>query len=262
MSTMSTQVNWGSSIIVNDVYDRFINPEATEKQLVWVGRLCTVILMVVSCALALILENALQVFNIILQIGAGTGLLFLLRWFWWRINAATELTAMVVSFVIAVYFQAAGTLGWIGGGLTDWERLLFIVVATTAAWLAVTFLTRPTSEETLIRFYQTVKPGGPGWGPVFRRAKERGLDLEGETESDLPYALTCALLGAVGIYSLLFATGFVLYSRFGLGILFGAVAVAALSGIVALWPKLTFTRLAPPDEVPADSELPPDAGGS
>jgi hypothetical protein len=260
MSTMSTQVNWGSSIIVNDVYDRFINPDASEKQLVWVGRLCTVVLMVVSCALALILENALQVFNIILQIGAGTGLLFLLRWFWWRINAATELTAMVVSFCIAVYFQAAGSFGWMGGGYTDWERLIFIVIATTAAWLAVTYLTRPTDDETLIRFYQKVKPGGPGWEPVFRRAKERGLDLEAETESDLPYALTCAALGAVGIYSLLFATGFVLYSRFALGGLFTVVAVGALSGIVALWPKLTFTRRPASESEPAGDEVGADAG--
>jgi len=260
MSTMSTQVNWGSSIIVNDVYDRFINPDASEKQLVWVGRLCTVVLMVVSCALALILENALQVFNIILQIGAGTGLLFLLRWFWWRINAATELTAMVVSFCIAVYFQAAGSFGWMGGGYTDWERLIFIVIATTAAWLAVTYLTRPTDDETLIRFYQKVKPGGPGWEPVFRRAKERGLDLEAETESDLPYALTCAALGAVGIYSLLFATGFVLYSRFALGGLFTVVAVGALSGIVALWPRLTFTRRPASESEPAGDEVGADAG--
>ncbi len=260
MSTMSTQVNWGSSIIVNDVYDRFINPEASEKQLVWVGRLCTVVLMVVSCALALILENALQVFNIILQIGAGTGLLFLLRWFWWRISAATELTAMVVSFCIAVYFQAAGSFGWMGGGFTDWERLIFIVIATTAAWLAVTYLTRPTDEETLIQFYQKVKPGGPGWEPVFRRAKERGLDLEADTESDLPYALTCAALGAVGIYSLLFATGFVLYSRFALGGLFAVVAVATLSGIVVLWPKLKFTRVAPAEGASTEGEVPADAG--
>jgi hypothetical protein len=156
---------------------------------------------------------------------------------------------MIVSFCVAVYFQAAGTIGWVGGGLSDWERLIAIVLITTAAWLAVTFLTRPTHEDTLIRFYQTVKPGGPGWAPVFRRAKERGLDLEAETESDLPYALSCAALGAVGIYSLLFATGFVLYGRLGLGLLFGAVAVVTLSGIVALWPKLTFSRTDQPNSL-------------
>jgi len=101
MSTMSTQVNWGSSIIINDIYHRFIRPDATERQQVWAGRVTTVVLMAVACTLALFLENALQVFNILLQIGAGTGLIFILRWFWWRINAASELTAMIVSFAVA-----------------------------------------------------------------------------------------------------------------------------------------------------------------
>ena len=111
MSTMSSQVNWGSSIIVNDLYNRFVNKEASEASQVWVGRLATVILMVIACTLALFLENALQVFNIILQIGAGTGLIFILRWFWWRVNAASELTAMIVSFVIAMVFTFTGGLG-------------------------------------------------------------------------------------------------------------------------------------------------------
>ena len=101
MSTMSSQVNWGSSIVVNDLYHRFVNPQATESEQVWAGRMATVVLMVIACALALFLENALQVFNIILQIGAGTGLIFILRWFWWRVNAESELTAMIVSFVVA-----------------------------------------------------------------------------------------------------------------------------------------------------------------
>ncbi len=206
--------------------------------------------MVVACGLALLLGNALQVFNIILQIGAGTGLLFLLRWFWWRINAATEITAMVVSFVVAVYFRAAATYGWVGGGLTDWERLLCIVVVTTAAWLAVTFLTRPTDEETLLRFYRTVQPGGPGWAAVRRRARKRGLDLPAEAPSDLPYALVCAALGAVGIYSLLFATGFFLYARPAMGLLFGGIAAASAGGLVALWPRLTFSRPKSPEDAP------------
>ena len=237
MSTMSTQVNWGSSIIVNDLYDRFVNPEATEQQLVWVGRIATVMLMVAACLLALVLENALQIFNIVLQIGAGTGLLFLLRWFWWRVNAATELTAMVVSFVLAVYLQVASAFGWIGGGLADWERLLVIVVVTTAAWLAVTFTTRPTEEETLVRFYQKVRPGGPGWAPVHRYAERHGIDLS-EQPSDLPYAILCAVLGAVGIYSLLFATGFFLYGRLAWGAFFAVLALLAGGAVLRLWPRL------------------------
>src|SRR5690606_6109771 len=98
MSTISTQVNWGASVVVNDIYQRFYKPDASQRELVWVGRLFTALLLVLACVLALAMENALQAFNIILQIGAGTGLLYILRWFWWRVNAAAELTAMIVSF--------------------------------------------------------------------------------------------------------------------------------------------------------------------
>jgi SSS family solute:Na+ symporter len=240
MSTMSTQVNWGSSIIVNDVYHRFINRTASEKQLVWAGRLATVVLMVVACVLALFLENALQVFEIILLIGAGTGLLFLLRWFWWRINAATEIVAMVVSFCIAIYFQLAARNGWPGGALEGWEQLLLSVVLTTAAWVAVAFTTRPTDRDVLLSFYQHVQPGGPGWRRVVEDAERRGLAVASTTRTDLPYALACAVFGAMGIYSVLFATGLFLYSRVGLGLVFAGLAAACLTAIVLLWPRLTF----------------------
>ncbi len=240
MSTMSTQVNWGSSIIVNDVYHRFVNPQATERALVWAGRLATVGLMVVACTLALFLENALQVFNIVLQIGAGTGLLFILRWFWWRINAATELTAMIVSFVAAVYFQVADKYDLVGGGFADWEKLVLIVLVTTAAWVAVAYTSQPTDEAVLLRFYRKIKPGGPGWRGVVAKARAEGLDVETAEGSDLPYALLCAVCGAAAIYSALFATGFLLYGRTGLSVLFVAVAAASLLAIVKLWPRLSF----------------------
>ncbi|WP_456428396.1 sodium:solute symporter family protein [Rhodocaloribacter sp.] len=239
MSTMSTQVNWGSSIIVNDLYHRFLNPEATERQLVWVGRAATVALMVVACTLALFLENALQVFNILLQIGAGTGLLFLLRWFWWRINAATELTAMIVSFLLAVYFQVAGRMEWPGGGLADWERLLYIVALTTAAWVIVAYTTAPTDPEVLKRFYRRIRPGGPGWRAVQAALLREGVAVETEA-SDLPYGLAAAVCGALGIYSVLFATGFFLYERPLTGLLFVAVAAVSFLGIYKLWPRLRF----------------------
>ncbi|GIV61887.1 MAG: sodium/glucose cotransporter [Rhodothermaceae bacterium] len=242
MSTMSTQVNWGSSIIVNDVYHRFLNPQATERQQVWVGRLATVVLMVVACTLALFLENALQVFNIVVQIGAGTGLLFLLRWFWWRINAASELTAMVVSFLVAMYFQVAGRMGWAGGGLADWERLLVIVAVTTAAWVAVAYLSAPTDPAVLRSFYQRIRPGGPGWRPVLAAARREGIALPEEAGSDLPLALLAAVCGAVGIYSVLFATGFYLYGQTGSGLFFTAVATGCLLVLLRLWPRLRFGR--------------------
>jgi Na+/proline symporter len=235
MSTMSTQVNWGSSIIVNDVYRRFVNPGATERQLVWYGRLATVGLMVVACVFALLLENALQVFEIILLIGAGTGLLFLLRWFWWRVNAATELTAMIVSFVVAIYFQFI-----VGDGLEAWEKLVLSVSITTAVWLIVAFVTKPTDEEVLVSFYRRVLPGGPGWRRVIRIARERNLEIDSTSGSDLPYALLCSVIGAVAIYSLLFATGFILYGQHSLGLIFGLMATGGFVLLGSLWSRLRF----------------------
>ena len=240
MSTMSTQVNWGSSIIVNDVYRRFVSPDATEGQLVWMGRVATVALMVVACTLALFLENALQVFNIVLQIGAGTGLLFILRWFWWRINAASELTAMIVSFAVAMYFQVAARFSWWGGDYADWERLLVIVAITTAAWILVAFLSQPTDDAVLQSFYRKVRPEGPGWRPVLDQAHRQGLALDTGARSDLPLSLLCALLGTIGIYCLLFATGFYLYGRMGLSAVMAVLAVATLGLLMILWRRLSF----------------------
>lgn len=215
MSTMSSQVNWGSSIIVNDLYHRFVRPNATEKQQVWAGRISTIVLMVVACALALALENALQVFNIILQIGAGTGLIFILRWYWWRINAASELTAMIVSFGIAVILQMND-----GFGLESWQQLLLGVVITTASWLFVAFLGPRTDDRTLDEFFRTIRPGGPGWGPV----RERLPVPDEPRTSDLPVSILATLAGTALIYGLLFMTGFMLY---------GNLAGAAVTGVMA-----------------------------
>lgn len=237
MSTMSTQVNWGASIIVNDIYDRFINPNASQRELVWAGRVSTVALMIVACTLALLLESALQIFNIILLVGAGTGLVFLLRWFWWRINAATELAAMIVSFVVAVFLQLGGL------ELPDWLNLVIGVTITTFAWILVAYMTRPTSNEVLFSFYRKVHPGGPGWNRVRERAREQGLDVDSAaTPSDLPWGLLCAALGSVGVYAILFATGYVITGRYGLGAFLFAVALAAGVGIVKAWPRLSFAR--------------------
>ena len=230
MSTMSTQVNWGSSIIVNDLYVRFMKPEATQEEQVWVGRLSTVVLMVVACTLALFMENALQVFTIVLQIGAGTGLLFILRWFWWRINAATELTAMVVSFLVAVWFQLVN-----GHGLADWQQLVVGVLITTVAWVVVAFVSKPTDEAVLRSFYAKIRPGGTGW----KRIAALEPEVHGET-SDLPYALLAAFFGLVGIYGALFATGFFLYGRPVASAVAAVLSVAAAFGIFKVFPRLNF----------------------
>src|SRR5210317_116519 len=169
MSTISTHLNWGSSYVVNDFYKQQIKPGASEKELVAVGRITTVVLMVCSAALALFLTNALQLFDIILMFGAGTGLIFILRWFWWRINAWSEISAMIVSGVLSILFNfgSLGTTFFGGDGLEgifpSWAKFPVVVLLTSIVWIAVTFLTSPEREETLDRFYKQTQPGGPGW---------------------------------------------------------------------------------------------------
>jgi SSS family solute:Na+ symporter len=235
MSTMSTQVNWGSSIVVNDIYHRFLNKDATQSQQVWVGRISTVVLMVAACGLALVLENSLQVFNIILQIGAGTGLLFILRWFWWRVNAETEFTAMLVSFLVAIYFQLIND-----HGMADWTQLSVGVGITTVSWMLVALVTPSTERSKLISFYEKVRPGGPGWEPISREA-DPAIREATIRDSDLGPSLLAVLAGAAAIYGVLFATGFVLYGRMGPAAISAAVSLAGTFLLVRLWPRLSFS---------------------
>ena len=225
MSTISTHLNWGASYIVDDVYRRFIAPDEDERRYVTVGRVATVGLIVLASAVSLWLENAMQAFQILLQIGAGTGLVFLLRWFWWRINAWSELAAMVVSFAVALYFQFVH-VGFLG--LEAWDASLQLVVGvaiTTVGWLVVTLLTRPAAAETLRDFHERIRPMGPGW-------RGAGLGLEADPEGESASAAFLAwFLGCVVVYGALFGTGYALYGRGGLAAL--CLGVAAL-GTVAL----------------------------
>ena len=215
MSTISTQLNWGSSYIVNDFYVRFINPDASEERQVLVGRISTVVLMILSALVALALSNALQAFNILLQIGAGTGLLFILRWFWWRINAYSELAAMVISFLVAVYFEFFGP-----EGMDDYLKLVLGVAITTVGWLTVTFLTPPTDQKTLINFYDLIRPHSMGWKAVLLKVEGRRTKVEGGMEkgendgsSSLGLEIACMIAGVFTVYGLLFATGFWIYGN-------------------------------------------------
>ncbi len=238
MSTISTHLNWGSSYVVNDFYKRFINPNAAEKRLVLVGRVSTLLLMVAACALAPLLENAKRAFDLILQLGAGTGLLFILRWFWWRINAFSEFTAMLVSFTIACYFEFVHEkLGL--PPLQAWQKLLVGVTITTGAWLLVTFITRATDEKTLRRFYRLVQPGGPGWKAVLEKARSDGdiLDQAGR-KWDMPAGILCMFLGCLAVYSALFATGYWIYGRQILAIILTIVAAVSTALLLKAWTKL------------------------
>ncbi len=239
MSTISTQVNWGSSYIVNDFYQRFINPKASERQLVLVGRLSTLGLLVVTCLFALLLQNALQAFNILLQIGAGTGLIFILRWFWWRISAYSEVAAMIISFVVALYLEVIHPrLGL--SVLSTGTKLLLGVGITTAGWLLVTLLTRPTDKETLRNFYRLVHPGGPGWKKVVEEARQEGSPIPEEEGKgwDVPWGILCMLLGVFAVYSTLFATGQWLYAHYGLAITFTLIALLSAVLLLKAWKKM------------------------
>ncbi len=240
MSTMSTQLNYGASIIVNDLYRRFLKPQASQRHLVWTGRVTTLVLMVFGCGLALLMRDALSSFELMLQIGAGTGLLLILRWFWWRINAISELTALIVSFVVAVAFFALNRAGY---NIPFWAQLVGGVAITTIAWIIATFASKPTSLETLQRFYDTVQPAGPGWRPVVdQRSKSAAAPTSRGTTaaSDLPASIACMIASTLAIWSLIFASGYFLYGRLGWGVLYAAIATGGTVVVLRNWPRLRF----------------------
>ena len=213
MSTVSTQLNWGASYLINDFYKRFVRSKASDKELVLASRITTVILMICAGGLTLALSNALQAFHILLQIGAGTGLIYLLRWFWWRINGYSEISAMIISFLVALYFEFIHS----HTGLPALEaeiRIITGVGITTITWLLVTMLTPAESKEILYYFYRLVQPGGPGWKKVREMAREDGVDLkEKKTAWAVPNGLLCTFIGTFAIFSALFAIGSWIYSN-------------------------------------------------
>ena len=234
MSTLSTHLNWGSSYVVNDFYKRFVRPEASEKQLVLAGRICTLLTMVAAALLGLWLENALQVFKLILQMAAGTGLVFLLRWFWWRINAFSEITALVMALAVGVKLEFFGSVD-----MPSWEKLITSVAITTPAWLLVTFLTRPTDEATLRRFCQSVRPGGPGWAAVLRRAAAEGqLVEEAHQRWNVPMELLCMTIGCVAVYTALIATGYWIYGNFLPAVVLTGVAACCTALLIVTWKRV------------------------
>jgi Na+/proline symporter len=237
MSTISTHLNWGSSYIAHDIYRRFVKPKAAEGELVLVGRVATVVLMVAASLVALAMENALQAFQILLQIGAGTGLLFILRWFWWRINAWSEISAMLVSFLMALLFWG---FEW---GLESWQELLLGTGVTTVAWLVVTFCTRPTSEERLRSFYRLTRPGGPGWRKVRELAEKEGVVIDqGQEVWPVPAGLAAMALGCLAVYSALFATGSWLYGHVGAALGLSLLAIVSAILLVKAWGRMSSSR--------------------
>jgi Na+/proline symporter len=237
MSTLSTHLNWGSSYVVNDFYLRFLKPTATDKELVMVGRISTVLLMVFAAILALALSNALEAFNILLQIGAGTGLIFILRWFWWRINAYTEIFAMLISFIVAIFFEVINPkVGWVLIPEDQaYLKLLFGVGITTVGWVLVTLFTKPENDEILLSFYRKVRPASFGWKKLLDRYPN-----EKQEQGQLPMEIGLMLVGSVMVYAALFAVGFWIYGNVIPASIATIVAIIGGAIIIKSWKKLTF----------------------
>ena len=235
MSTISTHLNWGASYIVNDFYSQQINPNATEKQKVNVGRFSTIILFLASAALALLLTNALQLFDFILMFGAGTGLIFILRWFWWRINAWSEISAIFVSGIVSVLFNMEIISSVLFGEtvlMPEYMKFPMVVLITTFVWLVVTFATPAEEKEVLLRFYKKTVPGGPGWKAVVghEQIKSDGWSV--------PSGILAMLLALAMIYCLLFATGYFIYGNLQLGTLLIVIALIAAYLLSKVWRRI------------------------
>jgi Na+/proline symporter len=235
MSTISTHLNWGSSYLVHDFYRRFFVKDRTEKHYVFMGRVFTVLLMVFSAFFALFLNNSLQAFGIILQIGAGTGLIFILRWFWYRVNVYSELTAMIVSFIVALAFEFL-----IPNNFSVEEKLIIGVTITTISWLIITLITPPSNIETLQNFYKKIQPGGPGWKKVIEESESKGITITGKKEKwDVPSGILCMLFGSISVYSILFGIGYILYSQTTTGLIFLIISVLSVIALMKFWKRLS-----------------------
>ena len=230
ISTIVTHLNWGTSYLVHDLYRRFVRSDADEKHYVAVGRLVTALLMLAAAGLTFVIGTASAGFTLLLSIGAGTGLLYLLRWFWWRVNATAEIAAMVASFLTAVGFEVARRGG---AEIPAHHSLLITVGVTTVVWITAAFLGNRTEQKVLESFYRLVRPAGPGWAQV------RAATGLAPSPDSLPTALVGWVAGILLVYSALFGVGSFLFGRTGLALFWGAIlvvsAVVVAKVLQALW---------------------------
>lgn len=236
MSTMSTQVNLGASYLVNDFYRRFINPNASEKQLIKMARLFTVVSLILGAGLGLILTNAGQAFSLLLLLGAGTGLIYILRWFWWRINAYTEIVAMISSLIISIYFS------FIHDGLgicvlEGWQKLVIGALLTTIIWIIATFVTPPDDDETLQNFVNKVNPGGPGW--------VRFTSPLSTEPWPIPKGILSMVLGCLAVYGSLLGTGQFLYGHINSSMVLFTIALLSSISLFKLQKKIIHEKNQP-----------------
>ena len=226
MSTIATQLNWGASYLVNDVYSRFVNPQAGEKSLVRISQVATVVLSLISAVVTFYMDSISGAWKLLIVTGAGTGGVLLLRWYWWRINAWSEISAMVVAFVTSVTLQTAFGMDSDNPVQFAWI-MIYTVSITTVSWLAVTMLTAPESKETLVAFYRRTRPSIAGWKPIAALAPEVKPSGDGWAN------LMDWVAGCVLIYGALFGVGKLLLKDYATGA--GMLAVAAIAGYVIYW---------------------------
>jgi len=227
-STILTHLNWGASYLVHDFYRRFIHKDRSEKHYVLMGRVATVVLFFSASSLVFFLDTAYDAFNIILQIGAGTGLLYLLRWFWWRINAWCEVAAMASSFLISILILILNKSGL---HFSSHIALIITIAFTTASWVIVAFIGPQTDRKTLIEFYKNIRPFGPGWKKIREEAGITEADARSSHEN-IPMGLLGWFSGCIVIWSSLFTIGNFLYGRINYALIL--LAVFIVSGIILI----------------------------
>ncbi|MBL8959371.1 MAG: Na+:solute symporter [Gemmatimonadetes bacterium] len=229
VSTIVTHLNWGGSYLVHDFYRRFVRPDAEEKHYVMVGRLTAALLMVAAAGITFILDTAQDSFNLLMSVGAGTGLLYLLRWFWWRVTAWSEVAAMATSFLVAVGFFIAGKMGV---SVPSHISLIIGVAITSVVWIAVSFLGPQNDRATLESFYRLVRPAGPGWAGV-RQAT--GLPASNDS---LPMSFAAWILGCLFVYAALFGAGSFLYGRTSQALMWAGVFAVSTIGLMQILPRI------------------------
>jgi SSS family solute:Na+ symporter len=229
VSTLSTHLNWGTSYLVHDFYRRFVRPSESERHYVLVGRVVTALLMLAAALFTLVLQTARANFDLLLSVGAGTGLIYLLRWFWWRINAWSEIAAMASSFVLAAALFIAQRRGV---AIPSHVSLLVTIGITTAIWLVTAYVTEPTDRATLRDFYMRARPGGPGWAAI--RAECPGV----APADNLSAAFVCWFAGLALVYGALFGAGHLLFGHRGPGLIGVGFAIAGAAVLVRTLPRL------------------------
>jgi Na+/proline symporter len=237
VSTISTHLNWGTSYLVHDLYRRFLRPEETEQHSVRLGRITSAALMLIAALFTLVLETARSSFDLLLSVGAGTGLLYLLRWFWWRINAWSEIAAMASSFLLATALFIAQRRGVV---IPSHISLIVMVAVTTLVWLCTAFLTRPTDATTLRRFYRLARPGGPGWTAI------RADCPDAPAPDQLSQSFIGWAAGIALVYGALLGTGQLLLGHTLLGSVGLAIGAAGAVILIRTLPKLWADRPAAP----------------